>query len=121
MKKKLGFWLVARRAVLGLCPNCGRGKLFATYLKQVDNCSVCDEAFGHIRADDGPAWLTVLVTGHLLLPVAVTVTLNTNWPDWVYMTLWPGISVVLILALLQPSKGVFIAAIWRTGCIGAEK
>ena len=48
------------------CPSCGEGKLFASYLKQVNNCTLCGESYRNIHADDGPAWLTILIVGHLL-------------------------------------------------------
>jgi uncharacterized protein (DUF983 family) len=42
----------AARALMGRCPCCGKGRLMKSYLKQVENCSVCGESFGQIRADD---------------------------------------------------------------------
>ena len=54
---KIVFW----RGVSGYCPRCGRGKLFKGYLKQVDVCQDCMENIGCLKADDGPAWLTVYV------------------------------------------------------------
>ena len=61
------------RGFLQRCPNCGKGHLFRAYLKQVDSCADCGEPFGHIRADDGPAWLTILITGHVVVGVALAV------------------------------------------------
>ncbi len=54
-----------RRAATGKCPNCGKGTLYKSYLKQVDRCSICSESYGQIRADDGPPWLTILLVGHI--------------------------------------------------------
>jgi uncharacterized protein (DUF983 family) len=28
----------------------------------------CGEHFGKIHADDGPAWLTIIIVGHLVVP-----------------------------------------------------
>ena len=58
-----GLARVIGRGLRQCCPACGRGKLFRTYLKQVDTCEVCGAPLGDIRADDGPAWLTVLTLG----------------------------------------------------------
>ena len=33
------------------------------------SCPVCGEEFHHHRADDGPAYLTILIVGHLMAPV----------------------------------------------------
>src|SRR5579871_281405 len=60
---------VIRRALLGKCPKCGKGALYRAYLKQVDSCAVCGESYRHIRAEDGPPWLTILLTGHIIVPL----------------------------------------------------
>jgi uncharacterized protein (DUF983 family) len=121
MDKQTKLKTVAGRALRCRCPNCGEGKLFARYLKQVDKCQVCAEEFGHIRADDGPAWLSILVVGHILVPLAVLLDARTNWPDWMTMTVWPTLAVILTLLFLPMAKGLFIALIWRTKCVGSEK
>ena len=33
------FWLIVGRALFGCCPSCGKGRLFTTYLKQVEHCT----------------------------------------------------------------------------------
>lgn len=110
---KQDFSLVALRAFLGRCPNCGRGPLYARYLKLVESCSACVEPLGHIRADDGPAWLTMLVVGHVLAPVLLTVVPDSRWPDWALMTVWLMVALLLALAVLPRAKGLFVAIIWR--------
>lgn len=114
------FWPVVRRGVLGRCPRCGEGRLFQRYLKQVEQCPHCGEKFGHIRADDGPAWLTILLVGHLLAPFFLLVVPDLDWPEWKMMAVVIALTVVLTLLLLPRAKGVFIGLIWRSGCIGSE-
>ena len=114
------FPVAALRALVGRCPYCGRGKLFRSYLKQVDHCAACGEAWGHIRADDAPPWLTILVVGHVLVPPAVAVEAWHMAPGWVSMTLWPCLAVILSLLILPRAKGLFIAAIWSARAPGSE-
>ena len=57
------------RGALGRCPRCGQGRLLHRYIKMVDRCSVCGEAYGHYRTDDAAPWLTILVVGHLTVPI----------------------------------------------------
>jgi len=108
------------RAVRLRCPNCGHGRLFRAYLKPVDRCAACGEAFGHIRADDGPAWLTILVVGHLIVPLALYAIKYTDWSD----LLIGGLAFVLILLLtfllLPCAKGVFIGILWNSKAPGSE-
>lgn len=110
-----------RRGVFGRCPNCGQGKLFASYLKQVEHCAVCGEAFGHLRSDDAAPWLTILVVGHVVVPIVLAVESRTSWPSWVSMTLWPSLALLLVAIVLPRAKAVFLSAIWATGSPGSER
>ncbi len=109
------------RAIRGRCPSCGRGRLFKSYLKQVDVCEACGEPFAHIRADDAPPWLTILVVGHLVVPAAVAVERFALWPTWLAMTVWPLLALALALIILPRAKGLFLAAIWLTRGPGSER
>lgn len=112
--------IAAGRAMTGRCPACGQGALFKSYLKPVDHCAACGEAWGHIRADDAPPWLTILIVGHILVPLALPVEAMELWPRWVSMTLWPALALVMSLLILPRAKGVFIAVIWKTRALGSE-
>lgn len=102
------------RAVFGRCPKCGKGKLYARYLKPVEQCTACGERYGHIRADDGPAWLTILVVGHILAPLLILTGRDSSWPDWALALFWPALALVLSLLILPGAKGFFIVLQWRT-------
>lgn len=109
-----------KRGLRERCPACGKGKLFRAYLKQVDCCAQCGESFAHIRADDGPAWLTILVVGHVV--VALLMGVETTWvlPLWFSMSFFCGLSVALALVVLPRAKGAFIGAIWAMKAPGSE-
>jgi uncharacterized protein (DUF983 family) len=100
------------RGFLQRCPGCGKGDLFRAYLKQVDACADCGEAFGHIRADDGPAWLTVMVTGHVIVALMLTANAVLFMPLWVSLSGFIALSGAMVLGLLQRAKGIFIGMIW---------
>jgi len=109
----------ARRAVLGRCPCCGEGKLMRSYLKQVENCSVCGESFGQIRADDAAPWLTIILVGHLFLPLAFLV--NLDWmPTWAAMLSLAALFAAISLAILPRAKMLFIAILWQTRAPGYQ-
>ena len=113
MSNTAPFWQTVGRGIIGRCPNCGKGHLFRSYLKQVDHCESCGEPFEHIRADDGPAWLTIILVGHLLAPFMLYTLPNSTWPEAVLMAIWMVLAAILMFALLPRSKGLFIAMIWR--------
>lgn len=112
---------VILRALSRRCPNCGQGPLFSGYLKQVDSCANCHEPYGHIRCDDAAPWLTILLVGHIVVPLAVMFDARFAWQTWLSMIIWPGLTLLLSLVLLPFAKAVFLAVIWATGAPGSER
>ena len=103
------------------CPSCGSGPLMKSYLKTRDTCAVCGEEIHHHRADDGPAYMTILVVGHIMAPMMLIV-FTTFRPDPVLMAVGFTIGLVaLALFLLPRFKGMFVAIQWakRMGGFGA--
>ncbi|MEL6793914.1 MAG: DUF983 domain-containing protein [Pseudomonadota bacterium] len=94
------------------CPHCGAGSLFEGYLKVRESCDFCGEAFHHHRADDAPAWLTMIVVGHLIAPLMLLASEFITAPPWVHAVAWAVISMTLVIALLPRIKGVVIAFQW---------
>lgn len=113
--------LALRRGLFGRCPNCGRGRLLAGYLKQVEACADCGEAYGHLRPDDAAPWLTILLVGHIVVPVALAVEAERTWPDWVSKTLWPLLALALALVILPRARALFLSLIWATRAPGSER
>lgn len=103
------------------CPRCGEGKLFQGYLKSVDHCEVCDlELSGH-RADDGPAYLTILIVGHIL-GFAMHFIWSEFRPDPLTMAIVLTIACVgLSLYLLPRLKGMIIGIQWAKYMHGFSK
>jgi len=60
-------WQAMKRGFVGRCPNCGEGKLFRGFVKTVDHCEACGEALHHHRADDLPAYLVIVIVGHVVV------------------------------------------------------
>jgi uncharacterized protein (DUF983 family) len=94
------------------CPSCGAGPMMSGYLKVREACPVCGEALHHQRADDGPAYLTILIVGHLLAPTLLFT--YTKWrPDPMVMAVGFTIgTVALSLYLLPRLKGALVALQW---------
>lgn len=94
------------------CPHCGRGPLFEGYLKVTDKCPVCQEQLHHHRADDGPAYLTILIVGHLMAPL-IHVAFTSFRPDpLVLFTVFTVGCVALSLYLLPRLKGLVVGIQW---------
>jgi uncharacterized protein (DUF983 family) len=103
-----------KRGFFCRCPNCGDGKLFRNYLKSVDNCAVCNEDYTHHRADDLPAYLTILVVGHIVLGGFMMTDLAFPMSNWAHLAIWTPLTLLLALALIQPIKGAVIGLQWAT-------
>ena len=94
------------------CPNCGNGPLMNGYLKVRDTCAVCDEELFHHRADDGPAWATIMIAGHILAPMMMIVYQAWRPEAWVMAVGFSTIFTLLALYMLPRLKGAFVGFQW---------
>ncbi len=94
------------------CPNCGSGPMFKSYLKVRSECTVCHEDLSHQRADDGPAYLTILIVGHLMAPFFLAIYTAYEPDPWVMASGFSVGCVALSLYLLPRLKGAFVALQW---------
>src|SRR5262245_3064855 len=70
------------------CPSCGAGRLFGRYLKVRDHCPACGEALHHHRADDAPAYVTILIIGHFVVGGVLALERGLSPPTWVQLATW---------------------------------
>ncbi|MBY8975434.1 DUF983 domain-containing protein [Rhodobacteraceae bacterium NNCM2] len=94
------------------CPNCGGGPLLKGYLTVRNTCPSCGETLSHHRADDMPAWATILIVGHLIGPLLLYLEIEYAPPLWVHWAIWPTLSVALVVFLLPRIKGMVVAMQW---------
>ena len=94
------------------CPRCGSGALFQGYLKTNETCTVCRQDFTHHRADDGPAYLTILLVGHLMAPMMHVVFVRFRPEPLIMFTIFTVGCVGLSLYLLPRLKGMVIGFQW---------
>lgn len=100
------------RGAQGRCPACGEGRMFSSYLKVADACPHCHEDLHHQRADDGPAYLTILIVSHLGAPLLLASFIAWR-PSAMTMILSFGLgAIVLSLAMLPVIKGAMVGLQW---------
>lgn len=114
-------WQALQRGFWGRCPHCGRGHIFRAFLKVSDRCPSCGEELLHHRADDFPAYIVIVIVGHIMVPLVLVAETNYAPPYWLSMMLWPALTMVLGLALLQPVKGAIVGLQWALGMHGFEQ
>lgn len=105
-------WLAMKRGLRCRCPRCGEGKLFRAFLKVNDTCPACGEALFHHRADDLPAYLVIVIVGHIVVPVALSVETNFAPPIPVQLAIYLPLTLFSALLLLQPVKGAVVGLQW---------
>lgn len=100
------------RGAAGKCPACGVGKIFDGYLTVKDHCPNCGEALHHQRADDGPAYLTILIVSHIATPLLLWIFIAYR-PSAFSLLLGFGLGTIIASLLLLPRiKGAMVGLQW---------
>ena len=119
--EKRDVWTSIKRGFRGRCPRCGEGKLFCAFLKVANKCSVCDLDFTPHRADDLPAYLVIVVVGHIVVPMALFIETNYSPPVALQLAIYLPFTFVASLALLQPVKGAVVGMQWALRMHGFDE
>src|ERR1700759_2012237 len=112
LKEKRDVWQALKRGFRGRSPRCGEGKLFRAFLKTANNCSVCGLDFTPHRADDLPAYLVIVIVGHIVVPIALWIETNYSPAVWLQLSTYLPLTFIMSLALLQPVKGTVVGMQW---------
>lgn len=99
-------WRSIRRGLSHRCPSCGEGRLFGRYLKVEPSCAACGHQISRYPADDGPAYLTILLVGHLIVgPMLLFPIVWESDPRIAVPIALAALSVVTLLALPRVKGG----------------
>lgn len=105
-------WKSLTRGWKGRCPACGHGKILFRYLKVTDHCPSCNQALHHQRADDAPPYFTILIVGHLLVPLLIAADQLYKPNLWALLATGAMLTVGLALYLLPRIKGALVGLQW---------
>jgi uncharacterized protein (DUF983 family) len=119
--EKREVWAALKRGFRSRCPRCGQGKLFRAFLKTADSCSVCGLDFTPHRADDLPAYLVIVIVGHIVVPTALLIETNFAPPVWLQLSIYLPFTFFASLALLQPVKGAVVGLQWALHMHGFDE
>ena len=109
---KRDVWTAIKRGFRCRCPRCGEGKLFRAFLKTNSNCAACGEDFTHHRADDLPAYLVIVIVGHVVVPLALMIETNYAPAVALQLAIYLPVTLIASLLLLQPVKGAVVGLQW---------
>ena len=119
--EKRDVWTALKRGLRGRCPRCGEGKLFCAFLKVDDHCSVCRLDFTPHRADDLPAYLVIVIVGHIVVPTILWIETDYSPSVLLQLSIYLPLTLILSLALLQPVKGAVVAIQWALRMHGFDE
>jgi uncharacterized protein (DUF983 family) len=106
------------RGLAHRCPNCGQGRLYRAYLKVEGACRACGHELGQYRADDGPAYFTILLVGHLVVGPMLFFSFVWKAPLVVVIPLVLGGLLLITLTLLPRVKGFLVGLLYSLGGAG---
>jgi uncharacterized protein (DUF983 family) len=95
------------------CPECGKGPVFAGYLRFRESCPVCGANFAAADAGDGPAVFIILIVGTIVTPLLIVLQFGLHLPGLVALGLTLAAAIALCLALLPPFKAILFALQWK--------
>ena len=95
------------------CPHCGRGKLFKGFLDVAERCDVCGLDLSTVDSGDGPAVFLIFILNFVVVPFALWVSMNVDWPLWLHAIVWSVVVIGLTLGMLRPAKALVVAQQYR--------
>ncbi len=119
--EKRDLWTAMKRGFRCRCPRCGEGKLFRAFLKVDDNCSVCGLDYTPHRADDLPAYLVIVIVGHIVVPAVLWIETNYSPAIWLQLAIYLPLTFISSLLLLQPVKGAVVGFQWALRMHGFDE
>jgi uncharacterized protein (DUF983 family) len=108
-------WTAFRRGLTRRCPRCGEGRIFTGYLAAAPRCGACDEELARFRSDDAPAYFTIFIVGHIVVPAMLLVEQAYHPATSVHTLLWVPLTLGLTFGLLPFVKGALVGVQWSVG------
>ncbi|MBT8471756.1 MAG: DUF983 domain-containing protein [Marinicaulis sp.] len=106
-------WLSAMwRGLRKACPACGRGRLFAGYTKTTEKCANCGLRLDGHQADDAPPYVTIIIIGHIAIPLALAAKQFLDPPLWAQFAFWGPVILLSTIWFLPLAKGGLIGLQW---------
>ena len=94
----------------GLCPRCGEGRMFKSWLKVTDRCEVCGLDYRFASPDDGPAFFSLTFVAFPLLFLIVWLQVSLELPLWALIVIAIPVMTLGCVLPLRPIKGWLVAS-----------
>jgi len=101
------------RGFVGRCPKCGKGAMFRAYLRVNPRCPFCHEDLSPQRADDAPAYLTLLIVCHIVgAGVLLSDSILPQAQLIATVLFWLAVTALMSLMILPRMKGAVVGYQW---------
>jgi uncharacterized protein (DUF983 family) len=120
VREQRSMWKAIGNGVMCRCPNCGKGKLFRSYLKINDTCSECGEKLSSARADDFPPYIAIFIVGHVLVGWMLHAEMSGPVDPMFYVWTMIPAAILLPLIMLPSIKGAVVGLQWANYMYGFD-
>ncbi len=102
-------WII-ESGLKGLCPRCGKGAMFTSWLKIAPRCECCGLDYRFAAPDDGPAFFSLCIVAFPLTFVVVWLQVAYDPPWWVHLFTSLPFMLLGCLLPLRPITGWLVAS-----------
>jgi uncharacterized protein (DUF983 family) len=96
--------------IRGRCPRCGKGHIFAGFLRLAPRCDVCDLDLSFADPADGPAFFVMSIVAVPVTVFAIWLELSHEPPFWVHLLTTFPLLLASSMLLLRPFKGWLVCS-----------
>ena len=101
---------IFKSGLKGICPRCGKGRMFKSWLKLTDCCETCGLDYRFAAPDDGPAVVSLCVVALPLIFFVVWLEVAHSPPVWVHLLTSFPLMIAGCVLPLRPIKGWLVAS-----------
>ena len=94
----------------GRCPRCGKGRMFTGFITLKPACESCGLDYAFADAGDGPAVFVIMIAGFIVAFGALFTMVAFRTSPVITLVIWLPMTLVIVLGLLRPMKGLMLAA-----------
>ena len=103
------------------CPSCGEASVFSGTLTIKTICEVCKVDLSHHQADDLPAYLNILIVGHVVIGFMLFMTRYNLMGMWATTFTTAGLCIFVSVLLMRPLKGMILGSQWALRMHGFDE
>ena len=93
-RRRPGLGEALARGFQGRCPACGSPGIFRSYIKLLPACPTCGMDIAAHPTDDIPAYFTILIVGHIVVPLLLITEQFEHPALWLQLAIWPAVTLI---------------------------